>query len=70
MTPLTVQMSLIDELKDMFKGYEYKNAKGDMVPLNVYMQDTPIQNILLQRSITKNITDIWTKKKVKSRCLI
>lgn len=27
MTPLTVQMSLIDELKDMFKGYEYKNAK-------------------------------------------
>lgn len=43
MTPLTVQMSLIDELKDMFKGYEYKNAKGDMVPLNVYMQDTPMQ---------------------------
>ena len=36
MTPLTVQMSLIDELKDMFKGYEYKNAKGDIAPISLY----------------------------------
>lgn len=43
MTPLMVQQALIDELKEMFKGYEYKNAKGEMVPLNVYMQDTPVQ---------------------------
>jgi hypothetical protein len=43
MTPLMLQDFLVDEMKRLFDGFLLKNAKGEMVKLNIYAQHVPIK---------------------------
>jgi hypothetical protein len=40
-TPSLLQDALVDEIKELFDGYELQNVKGARVPLNVYPQFLP-----------------------------
>lgn len=43
MTPLELQDELVEEMKRILNGYEYKTPGGERVPINVYAQDIPIR---------------------------
>lgn len=45
MTPLELQGELVDEMKRILDGYLYKNPKGDRVPIQVFVQNIPMNEV-------------------------
>lgn len=42
MTPIDLQNELCEEIRRILDGYEYRNAKGEYMPINIFPQNIPI----------------------------